>query len=82
MDLLLLLLAAGLIVAGYIASVRTYPYRPCRRCDSRGRDASTRGRTYRLCRWCGGTGHALRPSARLFGISSFRTHRKRPRRDE
>jgi hypothetical protein len=53
-----------LLLAGYGALARIWPYRACRRCTGSGKRRAPGGRTWRSCTRCGATGQRLRFAAR------------------
>jgi len=62
---LCLLLIAGAVVGGYLASCAIWPFANCRKCHGLGRFHAPSGRAWRRCRRCKGTGARLRIGRRL-----------------
>lgn len=63
--MLTLLGLAGLVLAGYLISLRLWPIKTCGRCDGSGKVRSPSGRAWRTCKRCAGTGGRLRIGRRV-----------------
>jgi hypothetical protein len=64
-DVLVFAVVVAIVWAGWRASVRRYPYAPCRRCGGRrGRNAGSSAHRWGNCAVCGGSGKRLRWGAK------------------
>jgi hypothetical protein len=62
--LVLAVLAALIITAGYLLLCAIWPLASCSRCHRVGKIPARIGRGYRPCRHCDGTGYRIRPGTR------------------
>lgn len=58
--------AAALWAVCYAVACAIWPFKPCTRCDGRGKFPSPSGRSWRYCRRCSGTGAKLRAGRRIY----------------
>jgi DnaJ-class molecular chaperone len=66
------LIGAALICgAGYVASLKVWPETSCRRCDGSGRNAGSNAKRFGRCKRCDGSGRKPRLGTRILDRRSW-----------
>jgi DnaJ-class molecular chaperone len=67
-----LFVIALISAAGYLISLKRWPYTPCRRCQGTGRNAGSTRKRYGRCKRCEGSGRKPRLGTRVISRRSKR----------
>lgn len=66
--MVVLVLLVLVVAAGYLISLRLWPFTYCRRCGGNRRSPGSNRKRFAMCRGCGGSGRRIRLGARLMGV--------------